>query len=550
MNKLFKIALGLIAGVAMFTSCNDDDDVQSAEFSIDKTDITVGPEGGSEAVTISSGSEWTAVSNVPWVSILTSTGVGVKQCEVAIDTTLIEGIREAKICIMNREGEMKYIDVHQTGFGNVLSLAKPEETVEATGEYGKRYFDAKITTNVVFRVEIDEASKSWLSYDEFTVNLDQKKRPKTMNIRFNWTMNTDPVKRVATVKLISTDGSEMAEAATLTVTQDAAPKITDDRAGDSLAVLMMIQKMGINTELDASENMKNWDLVTLWEKKDEEVKDTPGMIGRIRSVSFTMMNTKEDIPSEVSHLKYLETFYAYGNSNRQLRSIELGDQLSGLKYLKNLTINSYGLISLPQSLANLKQLESLNISSNNFKSFPSVVTKTNFPNLKKLSMSDERLKDYVDLSTIPADSKSDYGMVLERQDLVNLFNWSNLEQLVLTLNLIEGELPTMENECEAWWSGADIAANDTLANAKSVLLGKPKILPKCKSLYLNLNYLTGNLPDWILYHPYLSDWDPYTLVFSQEGLDSNGKKSGFDNEPLNLNYYYELYPLKKPHIQD
>lgn len=45
MNKIVKIALGLIAGVAMFTSCNDDEDTPSVGFSIDITDITVGPEG-------------------------------------------------------------------------------------------------------------------------------------------------------------------------------------------------------------------------------------------------------------------------------------------------------------------------------------------------------------------------------------------------------------------------------------------------------------------------------------------------------------------------
>ena len=548
MNKLFKIALGLIVGVAMLASCNDDDDTQSVTFSIDKTDITVGPEGGRETVTISSGSEWAAVSNQPWVSILTSNGTGVKQCEVAIDTTLIEGIREAQIRIINKDGEVKSIDVHQTGFGNVISLEKAEETLEATGDLDKRYFDAKITTNVPFRVEIDEEAASWLSNDIFTVNLDQKKRPKTVTVRFNWMMNTDPVKRVATVKLIPTDGSEMEKETVLTVTQDAAPEITDDRAGDSLAILMMIQKLAINIELDASENMRNWELVTLWEKKDEGV--TPEMVGRIRSASFTMINTKEDIPSEVSHLKYVETLVFYGNSNSQLLNIELGDHLSNLKYLKNLTIDAYGLISLPQSLTNLKQLESLSIGSNNFPAFPSIVTKENFPNLKRLAMNHERRKDYLDLPNIPASSKSDYGMVFERQDLVNLFNWSNLEQLVLSLNLIEGELPDMEAECEEWWSGNDIAANDTLKDARDVLLGTPKVLPKCKSLYLNLNYLTGNLPHWILYHPYLSDWDPFTLVFSQEGFDSNGKKAGFDNEPLNLDYYYIEYPLKKPKLQD
>lgn len=547
MNKLFKIALGFTVGVAMFTSCADDE-TPSVEFSIDKTDITVGPEGGEEEITISSESEWTATSDQPWVAILTSTGIGVKKCQVAIDTTLIEGIREAKILIMNQEGEVKYIGIHQTGFGNVVSLEKSEVSLEATGEYGKRFFDTKITTNVEFRVEIDAESQKWLSCDNFTVNLDRKKRPVTMNVRFNWAMNTDPEIRTAKVKLIPTDGSELMNEVILKVSQKAAPEITDDRAGDSLAILMMIQKLNINVELDASENMKNWDIVTLWEKKDEGV--TPEMIGRVRSATFTMLNTKEDIPSEVAHLKYVEKLEFYGNSNRQLYSIELGDNLSNLMYLKDLTIAAYGLTSLPESFANLKQLESLSIGSNNFKSFPRVLRKENFPKLRKLAMGNERIKDYVDLSTVPASSKSDYGMVFERTDLVNLFNWANLEQLVLSLNLIEGELPDMNDDCEAWWSGPDIAANDTLANAGSVLLGKPKVLPKCKSLYLNLNYLTGKIPDWILYHPYLSDWDPYTLVFTQEGFDSNGKKAGFDNEPLNLDYYYELYPLKKPKYQD
>ena len=91
-----------------------------------------------------------------------------------------------------------------------------------------------------------------------------------------------------------------------------------------------------------------------------------------------------------------------------------------------------------------------------------------------------------------------------------------------------------------------------------------------KKLSLNLNFLNGKLPDWILYHPYLSFWDPFTMIFQQElsttsSMAKNTKGeviTKFINEPTNLsNYgldedgkpktsYYEMYPLRKPQITD
>jgi hypothetical protein len=53
------------------------------------------------------------------------------------------------------------------------------------------------------------------------------------------------------------------------------------------------------------------------------------------------------------------------------------------------------------------------------------------------------------------------------------------------------------------------------------------------------------LPEWILKHPNLDLWAPYSLVFQQEGKNREGANAGFDNEPTSLDAYYKLYPNKK-----
>ena len=51
---------------------------------------------------------------------------------------------------------------------------------------------------------------------------------------------------------------------------------------------------------------------------------------------------------------------------------------------------------------------------------------------------------------------------------------------------------------------------------------KDGVLPNMKYLTLNLNRLTGKVPDWILYHKYLACWNPFLLLFNQEGYDNRG----------------------------
>jgi len=53
------------------------------------------------------------------------------------------------------------------------------------------------------------------------------------------------------------------------------------------------------------------------------------------------------------------------------------------------------------------------------------------------------------------------------------------------------------------------------------------------------------LPEWLLHHPALDWMDPFTLVFTQEGKDQDGKLAGFTNEPVNLDEYYRFYEGKK-----
>ena len=71
------------------------------------------------------------------------------------------------------------------------------------------------------------------------------------------------------------------------------------------------------------------------------------------------------------------------------------------------------------------------------------------------------------------------------------------------------------------------------------------MLPNTNFFAINSNRLTGELPEWLLYHPKLDMWMPYSLIFTQEGKTREGKNAGFINEPTSLDYYYDEYVNKK-----
>ncbi len=74
-----------------------------------------------------------------------------------------------------------------------------------------------------------------------------------------------------------------------------------------------------------------------------------------------------------------------------LLNIALENHICELKYLKNLQIGGYGLVSLPEDFKKLGQsLVSLDLSANNFTGVPAVLTKENFPELRKLMLNGNR----------------------------------------------------------------------------------------------------------------------------------------------------------------
>ncbi|MBQ2112069.1 MAG: hypothetical protein II194_02475 [Bacteroidales bacterium] len=92
------------------------------------------------------------------------------------------------------------------------------------------------------------------------------------------------------------------------------------------------------------------------------------------------------------------------------------------------------------------------------------------------------------------------------------------------------------------WTAEEVQANDTLPD---VLIGLPKVLPDTEFFAINYNRLTGEIPEWLLFHPKLDIWYPFSLVFSQEGKTRDGVNAGFSNEPASLDYYYQHYTNKK-----
>ncbi len=103
---------------------------------------------------------------------------------------------------------------------------------------------------------------------------------------------------------------------------------------------------------------------------------------------------------------------------------------------------------------------------------------------------------------------------------------TGLDTLVLSVNYLQGSIPSFEDDPDVGCYTPRTSPAPTRA-AQQGLLTVKRVMPQLKFFALNLNRLTGALPDWILWHPSLDWWDPYTLLFTQEGKDEQGNLTGF-----------------------
>ena len=231
-----------------------------------------------------------------------------------------------------------------------------------------------------------------------------------------------------------------------------------------------------------------------------------------------------------------------------MKDLELGDEITELTQLKRLTVGAHGLVDVNPKLANLKNLEFLDLGSNNFAKVPEVLTPENFPKLRTLILNANQRSSVYDLSN--SVDRNVGGFIEEEKFPEHLLMWG-LDTLNLSVNYLQGHLPTFEDDdtvpvyTEEDWE----RSRDTLPR-KLVDERIKKVMPHTKFFSINFNRLSGSLPDWLLYHPMLDHWIPYSLVFQQEGRATDGTQAGFDNEPVSLDYYYELYTSKnKPQME-
>lgn len=639
MKYINKLTWLLVLGAGLMTaSCSDSDDVDiPGGLAIDKEQIEIAAEGGSEQLAIAASQNWVANVDEPWLMLTPANGVGSTTATVVVDSTLMNGRRTTDIAFIGDNGQRRTVTIKQFGYGKQIDIKEPTVEIENSESYDKRAFESLISANVECKIgkieysfegdmtdaekaENEKEREGWLlnSKDEdkltgtnLGIVLDRKARPRSVKFKFRWAMNVVPAVRVAKVhlvpvkaedQLVDADGKPTDDVI-LTVRQKAAPKIEDNRAGDSLSVIMINQKLGSIATFDSSDNMRNWSGVTLWEATDDFVKTHPEALGRVRSVKFSMFNLKsgETLPKEVGNLKFLESFSVAANENNQIREVKLGDDICSLKYLKNLTVQAYGLTQLPANFVKLgKSLESLNLVSNNFNKLSditNIVNEKNFPKLRNLVLYAQRRTDVViNIASLGEMNASGvyvynnypiglYGKVnagtADRQALLKLLTWDKLNTLELSYCFLEGELPTddeMTEALEAAGKATRYSKSDFSTNKKDYLdklvgdtckwllsgwdnpvtckhkdgsvvsedvypLQVPRVLPNCRQLSLNLNFFTGKVPNWILFHPHLVEWNAPTMVFNQQpkGKNSDGAAVGFSNmteDSYSYDYYY------------
>ncbi len=544
MNMTLKRYITLAAAVLLAVGC--DRGGEQIEFAIDRTQIEVSEVGGTELVQLSSGDDWIASTDNTWITVSPANGRGSTPCKIIIDSALTATPRTGVVRIENtRTWKSQDIVVEQRGYPYAIEIDDNAVEISNFEEYGKRYFDVRVRSNVDFDIDVPD-NAGWLTSESHNLKLDRGVRPREVTVRFNWDINTSPRERLAEVVFRPKSAVEMSRQDALNVCQQAAePIVENTREGDSVALLSIARAMGVYTMWDASTPMTEWNNVVLWEEQMEGC--TPAKVGRVRSVEIMLFHTREKLPYEIRYLTAAEEIYIFGNTNTFMLNLELGDEISELTQLKRLTVGSYGLIDLPKSLANLKNLEHLDVCANNFQRVPKVLTKENFPKLRTLIMNANQRNLVYDLSNEVRENIG--GFIDEEEFPIDLIKW-DLDTLVLSVNYLQGELPTFEDDPDVpYYTQEEIDAVDTLPQFLVDNRIK-KVMPSTKRFAINFNRLYGKLPDWLLYHPALDWWLPYSLVFQQEGRAQNGRQAMFDNEPANLNYYYDVYTFKQKPTSD
>lgn len=516
----------VVLALLTVVSCKDDDKDAVSSFAVDQTEVQFANNGGEFELKVATDQTWTAEAENDWCMVSPATGIGSGICVVKTDSSYLYKERTGRIVFYSDKGDIAEVQVKQFGYEPTIDLTKAEVTIPSYAVQEKAYVDVEAIGNVPFEVVIPEEAKQWLSIEGTSTYTPSTTIPRKQAFRFRFKTYTDFMKdRIAEVEFKQTSqpaSTTRAEGSMLEkivkIIQEKAPTIIPSRKGDSLAVLSVVRGLNANLGFSPSLPITHWNNVLLEERtydyKDPitgyEKKDTTEL--RVIGLSITMLDTNESLPYQIKYLTELETFAAIANGNAFLRKIALGPEITELKKLKSLSLMGYGINTLPPEMANMERLEELDLNGNTILDLNSIkdILLGLKDHLKSLDIGGNRVADAVlNLkSDIPKDKTLEtIGMGGNLNNYDWLFSSMNaLEELRMSYNYFYGSIPAL----------GDV---------------KEGVLPNMKALSLNLNRLSGKVPNWILYHPKLACWDPFILLFSQEGYDNTGAMAIFTNAP-------------------
>ncbi|MBO5497942.1 MAG: BACON domain-containing protein [Bacteroidales bacterium] len=128
--KIKHLLLGMLA-MAATVACNQEEPVVTPELDLNKTTASVGAEGGSVALEVTSNVDWTASADQDWVSVDPASGKGSKDAAkvtVSVEPNESEEARTATVTVA-AEKLTKTLKITQAGVTSQEPEPEPEPEV-------------------------------------------------------------------------------------------------------------------------------------------------------------------------------------------------------------------------------------------------------------------------------------------------------------------------------------------------------------------------------------------------------------------------------------
>lgn len=519
------------------TSCSKDETI--AEFNVSNEELLFPCEGGKQAIDVNADKDWTVNCDAEWCLVSPANGTSATVCEVSVDTSYLYKAREAHLTF-HSGNRTKMVTISQFGYEKVINLDRDSILVNDFSDEAEGMTElVKVTSNVKYNVSIeykDPARSGWLSVKTLQESKVESV-PRSGKVSVNYQLYLDSDKdREAYIVFRQSDAQagETPVEIKLPVVQKKAQEIIPSREGDSLALVTLSRLMHINTSWDLSQSMIYWNNIKLEDRTyyNQKLKKTVTE-PRVVSAQFVMLNTNEGIPYHIRYIDQLEELAFNANSNAHLKNIDLGEHVTYLPNLKYLSMMGYGISCLPERMKQMDKLVELELSGNNFTKLPlDIIAELDRKSLRYVNFANNRKRDVFSNLYANRAVKDTLGLHGELPEA--LFRLKNMKYIGLSYNYFEGSIPDM---------GYDASQYTTL---EEKVKNNP-VMPQLEQLSINLNYLTGAMPDWLLYHPNLRCWDPYTLVFNQyeRAKDTRGQNTGFTNEPPTVEQICHLWDKEK-----